>query len=693
MPSIAIKAGVAGALLANLSSFWLSTARYNTGDQLPAVIADFRRNLYSVPQLGPEIVVNGAFATDVSGWTQGANTSFVWNGANNVTLTNTSANNASASQSFNTVPGKLYKVSVNRIAASSATGAFQANSNTGVFVSSGTTRVAWSANGVNAAYFLSTSTVVSIQVDNNSNTSAGFTTFGAISVQEVMLGDVGAELINNANWSMSVNGGTGTATNAPSGTLNLTGDGTNNASADQSFATVVGQAYTLSENITIGAGSVTLAIGTTQGGVDVVAAVNVTAVSGQFFQSFIAKSTTTWVRFYKTSVGTSSASNISLRSWTARPTLRSATFSDVYSFTASGTTSRTYKDSSGVTKNDLVAHQPRYTFENGVRQLALNNSVASKSTNKNANPTATTNVAKTGDAAATLTIVDDSAALTAAGLSNICTSGKVYKLDNSAGSTTAQASFSGQTSNLNIHALSAYVRGSGAINLRTGFCAPTGMARTVTTNYVRQSVTLASLTAGALNTADVMWIEATAGSVVYFILNQFEDNTFAGPVIPNDTLSPVTRAVETCEHSPLVEAIIQRAQLTTIVHAQTSQAIQDNNLLGLVGAQWLVGGHTDKTSRGWNGTTAVVSPVGATDMRTPFGASLAGDASGSQAGYLGAVGSNIAASPIGSFNRSNSYLARNSINYSYGDGFYDEEVIYASRLTSAQLQAQSVAYA
>jgi len=81
----------------------------------------------------------------------------------------------------------------------------------------------------------------------------------------------------------------------------------------------------------------------------------------------------------------------------------------------------------------------------------------------NANPDASlTNAVKTGDAAATLTRVLDTTALAAAGLSAVATSGYVFKLDNSAGSTTAIATFNGLTGNTNPHTCSAWIRGTGA---------------------------------------------------------------------------------------------------------------------------------------------------------------------------------------------------------------------------------------
>lgn len=131
------------------------------------------------------------------------------------------------------------------------------------------------------------------------------------------------------------------------------------------------------------------------------------------------------------------------------------------------------------------------------------------------------NMSKSGDAASILSVVNDSSALAAAGLSGVCTSGKVYKLDNSAGSTFAQVSFLVGFGNLNDHNLSVWVRGSGpGGHLRTGYTAMSTGGFTLTANYTRISTNQKDINAGAKNASDVMWVQATPGSIVYFILPQ-----------------------------------------------------------------------------------------------------------------------------------------------------------------------------
>lgn len=144
---------------------------------------------------------------------------------------------------------------------------------------------------------------------------------------------------------------------------------------------------------------------------------------------------------------------------------------------------------------------------------------------------------RSGDSAATLTLVNDSTAVTAGGLSSICTSGKVFCLNNSLGTTAAYADIYGATGNTNTHSLSVYARASvGPFQLQLG----SGAASSNFTGsmYARRSYSVASGTS-----ADFMRIRAPAGSIVFFILNQLEEATSVSTVIP--VLGSIgTRAVE-----------------------------------------------------------------------------------------------------------------------------------------------------
>jgi hypothetical protein len=145
--------------------------------------------------------------------------------------------------------------------------------------------------------------------------------------------------------------------------------------------------------------------------------------------------------------------------------------------------------------------------------------VLNKCTNTNSNPQNTTNVSKTGDAASTLTVVDDSAALAAAGLSAY--GPNVYCLDNSGGSIAAFAASTGGTGNTNAHSAVAWVRGgSGAIGDSSTSPIATFAA---SVGFVRRS--LVGYTPAGTNQR--MLIRADAGQVVYFTLNGLYEGSTA----------------------------------------------------------------------------------------------------------------------------------------------------------------------
>lgn len=145
-----------------------------------------------------------------------------------------------------------------------------------------------------------------------------------------------------------------------------------------------------------------------------------------------------------------------------------------------------------------------------------------KCQNFNANPTDLTNIALSG--AATLTVVSDVAALAAAGLSEICSGGKVYRLDNSASGSASTATFAGTPGNLNQHVLSVWWRGSGNADLRFNngglINHPLGAA------YARVSAVQAPNSA-----AFPLYINARPGAIVYFVLNQLEEGSIVFPPI------------------------------------------------------------------------------------------------------------------------------------------------------------------
>jgi len=169
-----------------------------------------------------------------------------------------------------------------------------------------------------------------------------------------------------------------------------------------------------------------------------------------------------------------------------------------------------------------------------------------KCTCRKSNPVDTTNITKFGDAAAVLSVVDDTAALAAAGLSDICTSGMVYKLDNSAGTTEARANISGATGNINQHCLSCYIRITGReekyplLRISNGTPVP-GYDTAVSTGYICKTIGYSEVSSSA-----ILQVWAPVGAIAYFILPDLQEGTFlTSPICKDltgaDPLTALTR--------------------------------------------------------------------------------------------------------------------------------------------------------
>ena len=164
-----------------------------------------------------------------------------------------------------------------------------------------------------------------------------------------------------------------------------------------------------------------------------------------------------------------------------------------------------------------------------------------KCTCRKINPTDTTNLTKSGDAAAVLSVVDSTAALAAAGLDKICTSGKVYRADNSDGSTDSNIILSGASGNTNAHSISAYTRkvsGAGASSMRL-----LSGSGSVSIPAVSSFVLLKSENVTPSNVSQTLIFIIKAGDIVEFILPQLEEGAFCtDPIITAaDPLASISR--------------------------------------------------------------------------------------------------------------------------------------------------------
>ncbi len=139
-----------------------------------------------------------------------------------------------------------------------------------------------------------------------------------------------------------------------------------------------------------------------------------------------------------------------------------------------------------------------------------------------------------GDPTATLSFVEDREALHAAGLNRVV--GKVYKLDNSLGSSFAHANPDGPVGNTNQHIVQAYWRGTGQGEIRLSGAG--AGAETVPSQYTLEWNAL--IPSAASNGLEV---RAQPGSIIYFTLNQLEESEVPSSVIVTEG-APSSRAVD-----------------------------------------------------------------------------------------------------------------------------------------------------
>ncbi|MFZ5585462.1 MAG: hypothetical protein ACOZHQ_05990 [Thermodesulfobacteriota bacterium] len=167
--------------------------------------------------------------------------------------------------------------------------------------------------------------------------------------------------------------------------------------------------------------------------------------------------------------------------------------------------------------------QLRWTPESAWSALPL---TTNKFTNHNANPFDLTNMTKYGDAAASLSVVDDSAALQAAGLKWLCSSGRAYRLDNSGGASRAYARFGGLVGDTNPHSVSVWMRAAaGQGNLQAATSGASVWLNPPVADPDYQRYKKENWTPGV--STDYVQVVAEPGGVVYFILNQLEEGPAA----------------------------------------------------------------------------------------------------------------------------------------------------------------------
>jgi hypothetical protein len=621
---------------------------------------------FVLPAYGPELVTTGTFDAS-TGWNIGSLVDWSISGG---TL-NKTGTSASGGPTFTLASqltaGTLYRVTY-RVVSVTVGGVGVRTS--GSWFSTLTNRL---SAGTYEEYITPVSGVTGIQVVAS---AAGVTcVVDDLSVREVMLGEMGANL-GASGYTMSVNGGTGTATESPSGQLNLTGDGTNPATGDKQLTGLtVGAHYRI---VWLSATQVpTVSVGTTQGGTQTVPATAQAAV-GVGSMEFTATATSHWVRFARTPATLSTITSITVAQWTPRPTLRTATFSEVFAFTASSTTARTYVGADGLIKNDLSADVPRVDYSNGRARFLFEN----QSTNLVLWSRDLTNAAWTK--------------------SNMTTAQTATGADGGANSATTLTATAGNATALQAITSASSARitgcrirrrtGSGTVEL-TQDNGTTWTPVTVTTSWTR--VSIASVTSTNPTVGIRIVTSGDAVDVDYF---QHEAQAFLSADIPT-TSATVTRLIETPRFSPLVEAIFALPGISARVQGRTLQLAAtagDRRVIGTNGTTnaSLIGlTSTDGASMNtWNGSAALFGTFGSGSADTGgYGVAVAANSSGrSVAGNGGSAGTDtnrVAAA-------TQFWLARGATvgaGTTYTDGYYSSFALYPFRATNANVSAIAVA--
>lgn len=679
-----------------VDTFWLTTqlARYeDPAGMLPGVIADLNRQKFAVPMLGPELISDPNFANPGL-WTAEAG----WSISGGIATKVAGAGAYLYLTGFTVTPGKIYQI-VTTVASRTA-GAVLVT--LGGIDGSGRAAAGTFTEYTTAATesFL---TYSGLGIYGNS-TFAGTVT--GISVREVLIGEVGANLAGSG-YTMSTSGTGATATESPAGTLNLVPAAAGTARADyQITGLTVGATYLIGSTTETFAASV--AVGTTQGASDVFGATTTVGISSIYM--FTATATTQWLRFSRgNTTGTAKVSAIYVAQFSPRPTLRDATFDEVFAYTCSSTTARTYIDSAGTMRNDLAIDQPRWDWSTGKRRLLLENAstnlftysedfTQAAWTKSNCTVTPSAGLAQTGAVTATKVATNNTLNSGHIRQDVSMTSGIPYSVS----IYVAQSGFSW----LYIFTSDGATALDGWVNVATGATANVAVGLTITVTAaafgaLRISATRVSGNTGTGNfrfypassvgapLSSVTGGNGTDGVLVWGA--QCEALAFASSYIPT-TSATVARQVESAKLSPLAQAIVSRAALTVAVRGRltntstASRALFGNDSSGTL----LFAANASQTVvSNWNGASGIPGTLGSGAFNTSaFGAVLAFDSGGR---VVAANGGAIASDTAAVGNRAVTYLGRSPGSATWGDGFYDNFVLYAARVSNAAVPAMAVA--
>jgi len=294
-----------------------------------SVVADFNGDRYALPAWGAELVTNGTFGTNVSGWTVAFDGTLSHSsGAVRVT----SNGGTFAPRALQTLasmrPGALYELRARVVGQSAPTGTqvfvtASSNGSTAGLIGGDPTAASTGARTI-TQYFTATAATLYLVLMHNNNALNSWSEFDDVSIREVVLDRpdtaLGPELIRNGGFDTDLSGWTVAGTNATNtitvvgGVATFTSDGTGGGTAlDLAIATKPGSTYVIGAGMTGPSGQGTLAVGTSSAGTQLGAA-STTGSAIAPSLTFVATGTTTFVRLFKNvTAGTVTFDNVSCR--------------------------------------------------------------------------------------------------------------------------------------------------------------------------------------------------------------------------------------------------------------------------------------------------------------------------------------------------------------------------------------------
>lgn len=293
--------------------------------------------------LGPNLVRNGDFATDLTGWT-GASTApaTVTQSGGQVVVSSDGTNGARLRQSIVTVIGRTYVVSYTGTALL-AVGTTSGGSEILAFV------------GGRPRVFVATASTTWVNMLSTVNGQ----TLDDVSVREVLVG-LGPELVANSGFDTDLSGWTdasaaGASFSWQSGRAVAVTDGVAVARLRTSITTVVGRTYMVSVGGTGG-----VLIGTVVGQNDIM------SVGGNLEKTFVATTTTTYVSYSNIANGIY-LDFVSVREVLTNQPLQPVTLNELLSV-SSGAKTVVANDN---TLKTSPANYPAFDYSSGKRQLLL----------------------------------------------------------------------------------------------------------------------------------------------------------------------------------------------------------------------------------------------------------------------------------------------------------------------------------